>query len=106
MSNDRRTFLERRSLDCAHVEEQLDSYIDAELSPVMVSRFEQHIAECDHCRTLVEDCKQISKMARSLADTEVPPLVRLRLRQALKERVGYESAAIKPPLVLIKNSGN
>lgn len=106
MDSDRKSFLERRGLSCSEVEELLDSYIDAEMSPPLTFRFEQHLESCELCRSLVSDCQHIVTMARSLSEAPIPPMVSLRLREALRERVNYDNQASKPTLTLVKSDAD
>ena len=102
MDTDRKSFLERRGLSCAEVEELIDSYIDAEMSPPMAARFEHHLECCEYCSSLVSDCQHIVSMAKTLSETPIPPMVSMRLREALRERVGYDSKKVQPHPTVLK----
>ena len=102
MEHDPRTFAERRALSCSEVEELLDSYIDGDMSPGTSGRFEVHLEQCEYCRSVVLDCKHIVALAKTLAETPVPPMIRHRLREALRERVGHISENQHSRLTLIK----
>ena len=103
MDNDRKSFLERRGLSCGEVEELIDSYIDSEMSPPHAARFEQHLERCEYCRALVSDCQHIVSMAKTLSEAPMPPGVSMRLREALRDRVGYDSQKTQPHLTLVKS---
>lgn len=99
MNNDQFPYLELSKLSCEDVEVLIDCYVDGEMLPGLKERFDVHLAECDQCSCLVSDCKYIVSLARTLGDTPVPPEVSSRLRQTLREQVGFLS---KPKLNVVK----
>lgn len=104
IDSDQVPFLESASLSCSDVEELMDCYIDGEMISALASRFEQHLRRCEICAELVRDCKHIVTVAHTLVDEPLPEGVAGRLREALKERVGYNPVTyLKPRLSLIKS---
>lgn len=103
MENDFKSFLDRRALGCSEVEELLDAYVDGEMPPLMTERFEAHLESCELCRSLVEDCRHLMSVARSLADTPIPKEVSERLREALRVQVGHQVETRPVKLTLVKS---
>ncbi len=102
MDNDQIEFLEQHLYSCKDIEEFVDSYIDGELAPADQKKFNSHIDRCESCQTLVRECQFVVTTAHSIAHTPVPEDVRLRLREALKERVGHNVINARKHLTLIK----
>ncbi len=95
-------FLERTNLDCSEVGELLDCYVDNEMISPLRARFDVHLENCQCCRNLVQDCKHIVDIAKTLNDAPIPSDVSLRLRRALRDQVGYNVISLKPRLSVVK----
>ncbi len=106
MENDLKTFIDRPVLGCSDIEELLDSYVDEEMPELLVKRFEDHLGQCESCRVLVEDCRHVITVARSLADTPIPQEVSERLREALQVQVGHQCEPRRGKLTLVKSDSD
>ena len=67
-------------LDCKHVFEKLDDYLDRELSPQEMTRVEEHLRDCEHCAL---DAQFESQVLDSLKER----MRRLTIPDSLKQRV-------------------
>lgn len=92
MNKDSRPSVSGRILHCTDIEALLDSYLDEEIDPLTSRQFEQHLDRCELCRSLVDDCRQIVHVAKTLSDKAVPADVSRRLRERLEEEIGYPFA--------------
>ena len=88
-------YLERTTLGCQEIEQLVDAYVDAELPEILRERFDSHRSNCAECNSLVFDIEQIVQLARSLDDEPLPIEIGARLRQRLKEAVGYEPPPVR-----------
>ena len=101
MDRDFLEFIERTRFECDEIEKLVDSYIDGELPEVLCDRFEAHLSDCPACNGLVFDIKQIVQLARTMDEEPLPLEIGARLRQRLKDEVGFD---IPPPrkLTIVK----
>lgn len=102
MDNEQYPFLELNELDCSAVESLLSCYVDGELLPALTTRFSDHLQSCESCQELLADFEQVVALARSIGARPIPAGVSQRLRQALKERVGYDVTQMKPALKVVE----
>lgn len=58
---------------CDDIIELLSCYIDGEVSPAERAAVEQHIKECESCRTLFGEMVSIHKAFSELVEADVPP---------------------------------
>ncbi len=64
---------------CGHLHE-LSDFIDGELAPDLCAKLEQHMADCDNCRVVVDTLRRTVSLYRTLpADPDLPPDVEERL---------------------------
>ena len=96
------SFLELNSLSCQEIEDLLSYYIDGEILPALLARFEEHLKICETCQLLVQDTRKIVDTAKSLADQAVPEGVRKNLRQELRKRLNKNLPEKHGHLFLIK----
>lgn len=98
------SIVEKLILKCSDVEELLDSYLDSEITSGIKIRFEKHLEKCEGCKSLVEDCQNIKKIAVSLMEDAIPSEVSSRLRVVLEDKVGHsvENKDTKRHLTLVK----
>ncbi len=79
-------------LNCATVEEYLSLYLDKELDSEISESILLHVEGCTTCSSLIYDLRNILEIAKTLNSAPIPPEVSSRLRQALKEQVGFDSS--------------
>ncbi|MBL7662860.1 zf-HC2 domain-containing protein [bacterium] len=80
-------------LTCRDVEDLSSLYLDGEMIDPLKIKFEAHLDACHDCKHLIEDLKLTSLLARELALKQIPAGVSSRLRQALKEKAGFNGEA-------------
>jgi hypothetical protein len=103
MEEKQKHVLEVARLRCADIESLLDLYLDRQLIPSLLPKFEEHIQECAPCHSLVHDCQHIVQIAKTLDDPPLPLSIRTRLREVLREKVGYSVPIdLKPRLTVVK----
>lgn len=89
MRDEQTYYLTIKEFGCSNVEELLDYYLDGEMIPSLLLRFEAHLKACESCRNLAEDCQHILGLAKTLGDYPIAPEVQQRLREALQKAVGH-----------------
>jgi len=105
MNDDHLIDLNSSKLDCQLVEQQLDSYLEGELSAKESTQVDNHLQRCSKCCSLVNDLREIVSVAATLADQSVPEGVSQRLRARLEQETGMRFYSPKPPrLTLIRSS--
>jgi anti-sigma factor RsiW len=62
---------------------QLHDYIDGELEAALCAEIEQHLADCDDCRVLVDTTRKTITLYRRQTPVGLPEGAMVRLRQAL-----------------------
>lgn len=69
-----------REGDCGYLE-QLSEFVDGELAPELCAELEQHIAQCENCRIVVDTLRQTITLYRALGadEPELPAEVEERL---------------------------
>ncbi len=102
MEDEQIPFLKSAAVSCNDIEELLSCYIDGEMIAPLQERFEGHLKECDSCRGLIDDCRSLKDIAATLDEHQLPHEVSLRLREALRDKVGYNVTYLRPRLTLIK----
>ena len=58
---------------CEHWRDELDSFLDGELSESQVSAFQGHLPACASCREALEARRWLTDQISALPPTEVPP---------------------------------
>ena len=79
-------------LNCATVEEYISLYLDGELDSDISENISFHVEGCGTCSSLIDDLRNILEIAKTLNGTPIPSAVSTRLRNALKEQVGFSSS--------------
>jgi anti-sigma factor RsiW len=66
--------------NCGYLE-QLSEFVDGELAPELCAELEQHIAQCENCRIVVDTLRQTITLYRALGanELELPTDVEERL---------------------------
>lgn len=99
MEKEFQRFLVSSALECADVENLVDFYVDGDLPNELTPKFQGHLMKCKSCSELVDDVVAIVDVARTLSNRALPPGVKERLREHLKEEVDLKAA---PKLYLVK----
>lgn len=84
-----RRFLEERPYEakpgCPDIRREFSRHLEGELDQSICSTLERHVASCDACRRECDEL-QLALVACASAETEVPPEVQARVREAIKSR--------------------
>ncbi|MFW6038955.1 MAG: anti-sigma factor family protein [bacterium] len=75
-------------MNCDDLLEQINVYIDGEADPSVCRELEQHLADCDACRVVVDHIRQTIKLYKHEQVYEVPLRFRQGLRATLHRRWG------------------
>lgn len=67
-------------MDCR--EELIHAYHDGELAPAEVAAVEAHLDDCDDCRALLADLRQVARLVAAAPLAEPPPQAMKRMQQA------------------------
>ncbi|MBQ2816586.1 MAG: DUF4349 domain-containing protein [Clostridia bacterium] len=79
-------------MDCRKFLEQLDAFIDGELTPGAKAAMENHMNNCPECKKLYEDAKEILMKTNELNDVKAPE----GFTDAVMEKLQNEPAPKKP----------
>lgn len=88
MTSGRDEHEDTRALDCNELVELVTAYFDDALDPSPRARLESHLAECDGCRTYLEQMRLTIEAAGAVEPEAVPPDVLRRLTAAFREARG------------------
>jgi len=102
MDNEQLKYLRFHELTCKHVEALLDVYIENTIIPELREKVDAHLSICDECLCLIDDCKCILEIAKTLDEPLLPAGPKKRLREALRERTGYNISG-RNNLTLLKS---
>jgi anti-sigma factor RsiW len=78
-------------MQCSDMRTALGTYLDEELTPLEVGRVQEHLADCDVCRSTLESEAWLHAALTADAMTDAPPDT---LRQSIMDRVTVEAAAV------------
>jgi anti-sigma factor RsiW len=71
-------------MPCRELVELVTEYLEDRLSPVDRARFEAHLAECDACRTYLEQFRQTIRVLGRLPEESLSPGAREALLAAFR----------------------
>jgi anti-sigma factor RsiW len=71
-------------MPCRELVELVTEYLEDRLSPVDRARFEAHLAECDACRTYLEQFRQTIRVLGRLPEESLSPGAREALLTAFR----------------------
>jgi predicted anti-sigma-YlaC factor YlaD len=70
--------------NCHHLLGSLSDYVDGDLKDEICQEIEQHVADCDDCRIVIDTLERTVSLYRETADDPVVPIgVRERLYHRL-----------------------
>lgn len=78
--------------ECNHFLPGISDYLDGELSPELCSELEQHMAECEKCRIVVDTTRKTIEIFQSIADTQKAPS---DVKERLYKRLNLEDYLVK-----------
>ena len=65
--------------DCQQLLADLSAYVDGELSPALCAEIEQHMAQCENCRIVVDTMRKTVDLYRTLPQPGLPAGLRAKL---------------------------
>lgn len=68
---------------CAQLQAQLPDYLDGEARAEICRAIEAHLADCEHCRIVIDTLKKTIALYRTAPGAEVPREVHARLVRVL-----------------------
>jgi anti-sigma factor RsiW len=71
-------------MPCRELVELITAYLEDQLSPVDRARFEAHLADCEACRTYLEQLRQRIRVLGRLPEESLSPDARNRLLVAFR----------------------
>ena len=71
-------------MPCRELVELITDYLEDRLSPVDRERFETHLAECEACRTYLEQFRQTIRVLGRLPEESLSPEARHALLDAFR----------------------
>lgn len=77
-------------LECRDLLRSLSEYVDGELDESLCAALEQHMAECDHCRIVVDTLRKTVMLYHEISRESTP------LPQEIQERLFRALATLSP----------
>lgn len=71
-------------MSCQELVELVTEYLEGTLPPSDRARFDQHLADCRHCRLYLEQMRQTIGTLGRLNEDDLSPVVRETLLQAFR----------------------
>lgn len=85
-------FFRSGMVTCRQLVDLLSDYVDGELPPKLRRQLEAHVQDCEPCMAFINTFKQTQTMARTLHSEDMPPELRQRLHDFLRQQLPQ-----KPP---------
>ena len=84
----------KRDLDCVEVRKLSSDYLEGDLKPSLLERFQAHISACGPCQAFVESVRSVMGMLADLPKVEAPPdLKRSIIERTTRKGKGETSGA-------------
>jgi predicted anti-sigma-YlaC factor YlaD len=77
----------RTLLTCEQVTQLIRDYLQGELSPEMVAKFEEHLRLCADCLAFLNTYKQTVQEVQALRYEDIPQDMQIRVRQFLRAKM-------------------
>ena len=71
-------------MDCKHILQELNLYIDGELEQELCRRLEAHLKGCDRCRIVLDTTRRTIQFYRDQTPMELPEGITDRLHAVLR----------------------
>lgn len=68
---------------CQTILEPISDYISGEAAEALCAEIEEHLADCDNCRIMVDTLRKTIVLCQNTTPSELPESVRRRLYQVL-----------------------
>jgi predicted anti-sigma-YlaC factor YlaD len=72
-------------MPCQELVELITDYLEGALSHVDRERFEEHLKNCRHCRTYLEQMRQTIRALGRLPETSIPEKAKADLLEAFRD---------------------
>ena len=79
--------MKAEKIGCREVVDLLADYLDGELSSEIVKGLEEHLSGCDSCTAFLNTYRQTIALSEKLKYGDIPPELRRRLRDFLREKM-------------------
>jgi anti-sigma factor (TIGR02949 family) len=79
--------------ECNHFLPGLSDYLDGELNPELCAELEQHMAECERCRIVVDTTRKTIELYQISADSQRAPN---DVKERLYKRLNLEDYLVQP----------
>ena len=76
-------------IDCEIVQDLIPSYLEELCSDASRRCVEEHIAECEECRTFVKSCREVGFTAKAMEEKQLDGLRKLKTKIKLQTMVSY-----------------
>ena len=73
-------------MNCDDLLKALNEYVDGTLEPGVCEQFQQHLADCNPCRIVVDNIRQTIQLYKGDEVFELPVEFRARLHATLRDR--------------------
>jgi len=87
-------------MSCDETRENIEAYLDGELTLSDRRDFEDHLGDCPDCQAALENMRQLSSSIKKIAYTSRPAGLRRNIRNGLRDLSGEESAGFGWPQLL------
>jgi len=71
---------------CSDYINNLNDYLDGEISPELCKELETHIGHCNNCRIMVDSLKQTVSLCREGKEESLPKTLEDKLTNLLREK--------------------
>ena len=78
--------------ECNHFLPGISDYLDGELSSELCTELEQHMAECDRCRIVVDTTRKTIEIFQTTADSQTAPS---DVKERLYKRLNLEDYLVQ-----------
>ena len=95
---------QRALLDCTDALDQLEPFLDGELSAVTVRRLEQHLEACDRCASELAWARRVRLELRALGPVECPPSVVESVLEATAADTPDELSSERAPVIQLSSA--
>jgi anti-sigma factor (TIGR02949 family) len=74
-------------IDCDAVLQELGNYLDDEMAAELRAALERHLAQCSHCRVIVDTTRRTIRIVTESRSFEVPDDLAARIIDRIMKRI-------------------
>ncbi|MDH5258342.1 MAG: anti-sigma factor [Gammaproteobacteria bacterium] len=78
---------------CKEIQQNIEAYLDAELTLSDRRDFEEHLSECPDCQAMLESVRSLSKSIHKIGYVSRPTSLRRNIKNGLRDITGEESSS-------------